>query len=105
MISIRGLRKQFGPLEILKGIDLDVAKGEVIAIIGPSGTGKTTLLRCINFLDEPTAGSVAIDGLELQAGDHTRQQVYELRKRAAMIFQNFNFIHISVDNILIRLHF
>lgn len=90
MISIRGLRKQFGPLEILKGIDLDVAKGEVIAIIGPSGTGKTTLLRCINFLDEPTAGSVAIDGLELQAGDHTRQQVYELRKRAAMIFQNFN---------------
>lgn len=90
MIRIRGLRKQFGSSEVLKGIDLDVAKGEVVAIIGPSGTGKTTLLRCINFLDEPTSGSIAIDGLELHAGRHTRAQVYELRKRAAMIFQNFN---------------
>lgn len=90
MIRIRGLRKHFGSLEVLRGIDLDVAQGEIIAIIGSSGTGKTTLLRCINFLDEPTAGSVSIDGLELHAGKYSRKQVYELRKRTVMIFQNFN---------------
>ena len=57
MIEIRGVRKSFGPMEVLKGIDLDIGRGEVVSIIGPSGTGKSTFLRCLNYLEEPEAGT------------------------------------------------
>ena len=75
---------------MFKGIDLDVAEGEVIAIVGPSGIGKSTFLRCINFLEEPDEGAVTIDGLTLTAGCHPNGQVYEMRKKSSMIFQAFN---------------
>lgn len=89
MISIRGLEKQFGDLKVLKGIDLDIREGEVAAIIGPSGTGKSTLLRCLNFLEVPDKGSVRVGEVEVCADKYHKKEVYQLRKQSAMIFQNF----------------
>ncbi len=65
MISIKGLYKQFGQLEVLKGIDLEVEKGKVVVVIGPSGSGKTTMLRCLNVLETATKGLISIDGQAL----------------------------------------
>ena len=65
MIKITDLRKSYGNLDVLKGIDLTIAEREVVVIIGPSGSGKSTLLRCINYLEEPTGGSIVIDGIPL----------------------------------------
>ena len=62
MLKIRNLHKSFGELQVLKGIDLDVPEGQVVAILGPSGTGKSTLLRCINFLEQPTGGKILFQG-------------------------------------------
>ena len=89
MIHIRGLHKKFGDVEVLKGINLDVAPGEVVAVVGPSGTGKSTLLRCMNYLEEPTAGTIEIDGLLLTAGERNRKRIYAMRQKSTMIFQNF----------------
>lgn len=89
MIEIKGLKKSFGSLEVLKGIDLSVSKGEVLSIIGPSGTGKSTLLRCLNYLEVPDEGSMKIDDLEITGGKHPSKEIYEFRRKSAMIFQNF----------------
>src|SRR5690349_20420310 len=62
MVRSEGLRKRFGDVEVLKGIDLTVGRGEAVSIIGPSGSGKSTMLRCLNYLEEPTGGSIYIDG-------------------------------------------
>ena len=64
MIDIKGITKSFGPLQVLKGIDLHIGKGEIVSIVGPSGAGKTTLLQIIGTLDRPDSGSVAIDGID-----------------------------------------
>jgi len=97
VISLRGLRKSFGQLEVLKGISLDAHKGEVIAILGSSGSGKSTMLRCINLLEVPTAGEIVIgsetvalkkSGQGLAVAD--QRQIDALRSRAAMVFQSFN---------------
>ena len=90
MIKIKNLHKSFGELEVLRGIDLEIDKGEVISIIGPSGTGKSTLLRCINFLDNPTSGIISIDNLEVDSNNCTKEEIYRLRKETAMVFQTFN---------------
>jgi ABC-type polar amino acid transport system ATPase subunit len=80
-------------LEVIQGVDLDVALGQVVVIIGRSGAGKSTLLRCLNFLEEPDEGTVEIDGVEIPAGvrshEHSRQ-IIELRMKAGMVFQSFN---------------
>lgn len=89
MIEIKGLKKNFGSLEVLKGIDLSVSKGEVLSIIGPSGTGKSTLLRCLNYLEVPDEGSMKIDDLVITGGKHPAKEIYEFRRKSAMIFQNF----------------
>lgn len=89
MISIRNLSKRFDDLQVLDSIDLKINEGEVIAVIGPSGTGKSTLLRCINFLTVPDEGTVSIDDLTVDANKHSNAQVVELRKRAAFVFQNY----------------
>ena len=101
MIKIKGLKKSFGDLEVLKGIDLEVKQGEVVAIIGPSGTGKSTLLRCINYLETPNEGSISVNNVEVDAAKHNMKQVYELRKQSAMIFQSFNLFNNKkiIDNI------
>ena len=95
LVEISGLRKSFGPNEVLKGIDLQVSAGEVIAIIGKSGSGKSTLLRCINGLETFEHGKLTVDGKTLQ--HENPQAMRELRQRVGMIFQNFNlFPHLSV---------
>lgn len=88
MLDIRGLNKQFGGLHVLHDVDLSVKKGEVVSIIGPSGTGKSTLLRCINFLEVPTSGTITIDGLTISPEHCTKQEIYQLRHKSAMIFQD-----------------
>ena len=90
MIKIRNLSKSFGELKVLKDINLEVKKGEVVAIIGPSGTGKSTLLRCINYLEEPEEGEIEIDGFKVNAKNITRKEIYELRKKTSMVFQTYN---------------
>ena len=99
MIKIRGLKKSFGSLEVLKGIDLDVAEREVVVIIGPSGSGKSTLLRCINFMEIPTEGTVEFDNIPLN-GD---ANINEVRKEIGMVFQRFNlFPHMTVlENLIL----
>ncbi len=93
MIEIKNLKKSFGDLEVLKGIDLNIAEGEVVVIIGPSGSGKSTLLRCINFLEEPTSGTVKVDGILLNG----EENINKVREEVGMVFQRFNlFPHMTV---------
>lgn len=97
VIRLRDLRKSFGPLEVLKGISLEARRGEVLSILGSSGSGKSTMLRCINMLEVPDSGEVSIGG-EAIALRHTRhgtrpadmRQVNRLRTRIGMVFQGFN---------------
>jgi len=95
-VDITGLRKSFGPIEVLRGIDIQVGRGEVVCVIGPSGSGKSTLLRCVNVLEEPTAGSVVVDGVELTDPD---VDIDAARTKIGMVFQSFNlFAHLNVLN-------
>ena len=89
MIKLTGLSKAYHGNQVLNGIDLEVKKGEIVVIIGPSGTGKSTLLRCLNLLETPDAGTLAIDDLELNLAKASEQQAIELRKRASFVFQNY----------------
>jgi polar amino acid transport system ATP-binding protein len=92
MISIKNLEKRFGDTVILKDINTEVNKGEVISIIGSSGMGKSTFLRAINFLDAPTGGEVFFDGIKL-----TSKNIDSVRRRMGMVFQNFGlFSHLNV---------
>ena len=98
MIKINGLHKQFGQLEVLKGIDLKINKGQVVVVIGPSGSGKTTLLRCLNILEVPTSGSITIDEQTTDFSTKVpKKSVDALRKKSAMVFQHYNlFPHMTV---------
>jgi putative amino-acid transport system ATP-binding protein len=89
MIIVRGLTKRFGSTTVLDGIDLDISEGERIVIIGPSGTGKSTLLRCLNFLDHPDAGIIRVGDLEVDAARATKAEILALRRRTAFVFQNY----------------
>ncbi len=104
LLAVRGLRKAFGPHEVLKSIDIDVRRGEVVTLIGPSGSGKTTVLRCLNGLEVPDAGVVEVAG-ELTVDFSTpvsKKQLAALRDRSAMVFQHYNlFPHKTVlENII-----
>lgn len=90
MIEVKNLHKKFGNLKVLKDINLKVNKGEIVAIIGPSGTGKSTLLRCLNFLEQPDKGKIRIDKNEIDVENVTKKEIYKLRQLTAMVFQNFN---------------
>jgi ABC-type polar amino acid transport system ATPase subunit len=98
MISVRNLHKHFGSLEVLKGIDAEVAEQEVVCVIGPSGSGKSTFLRCLNFLEKFDEGSVNICGHDL-SGSRTKLSL--VRQDVGMVFQSFNvFPHMKVvDNL------
>jgi polar amino acid transport system ATP-binding protein len=103
VVSVRGLNKYFGPVHILRGIDLDVWQAEAVMLIGRSGSGKTTLLRCVNFLEEPSEGTVTVDDVRVDADPlharsrHHAEQIRQIRLRAGMLFQEFNlFPHMSV---------
>lgn len=90
MIDIVGLKKSFGHNEVLKGINIHVEKGEIISILGPSGSGKTTLLRCLNYLESPDEGEIIIDDVSINARKVNKKEVYQLRKKSAMVFQGYN---------------
>ena len=93
-VRVKGLRKDFGSLEVLRGIDLEVREGEVVCMIGPSGSGKSTFLRCLNFLETPTGGEVEVDGYLLTDG---KTDLNKIRENIGMVFQQFNlFAHLSV---------
>lgn len=96
MLTVRGLHKHFGSVEVIKGVDLDVAQGEVVVIIGPSGSGKSTFIRCLNSLEEPSAGSVVVDGgASVRAND--RKAMARLREDIGMVFQDYTlFPHMTV---------
>lgn len=100
MIKVEGLYKSFGELEVLKGIDYEVKEKAVICVIGPSGSGKSTFLRCINLLEDITAGNVFIDSIKV---NDPKTDINEIRKDVGMVFQQFNlFPHMKViDNITI----
>ena len=94
MIKIENLHKRFGKLEVLNGIDINVEKGEIIAIIGPSGSGKSTFLRCINRLEEPSEGKIFIDGENILSKE---TNINKIREKVGMVFQHFNlFLHKNV---------
>ena len=99
MIDIKGLKKSFGEVEVLKGIDLSIEAKAVVVIIGPSGSGKSTLLRCMNYLEQPTAGLVTVDGIPLDGEAH----INKVREEVGMVFQRFNlFPHMTVlENIML----
>src|SRR5690606_18951646 len=105
MIRIRGLRKSFGAVDVLRGIDFDVQRSQVVVVIGPSGSGKSTLLRCCNGLEVAQGGTIDICGQSLL--DHgkpmSEPDLNRLRMRVGMVFQSFNlFPHLSVlDNVTV----
>ena len=87
VLSVRGLKKSFGSLEVLCGLDLDIRDGEQIAIIGPSGCGKSTFLRCLNCMEDPTGGSIIFDGVDIA---DMKVNINKHREHIGMVFQQFN---------------
>ena len=98
IIEVKGLKKDFGALQVLKGVDVSIEENEVVCVIGPSGSGKSTFLRCLNRLEEITDGEILIDGVHLSKDNEN-----EVRTEMGMVFQSFNlFPHMSVlDNVTI----
>ena len=90
MIKVTNLHKRFNNLVVLNGIDIEVTRGEVLAIIGPSGSGKSTFLRCLNLLEEPDQGTIEIGEAKLDGSKYTRKEAHLLRQQTAMVFQNYN---------------
>ena len=112
LVVLQGLAKRFGDAQILRGVDLEVAKGEVVVIIGPSGSGKTTLLRCINFLEDYQSGRILVDGAPIgyreDGGNRTRlpdATIAHMRADVGMVFQSFNlFPHMTaLQNVMLGL--
>ena len=97
MIKVEGLHKSYGSNEVLKGIDVTIAEQEVVVVIGPSGGGKSTFLRCLNYLEVPTSGTITFDGIPLNG----EANINEVRQEVGMVFQKFNlFPHMTVmDNL------
>ncbi|MBB3993953.1 putative amino-acid transport system ATP-binding protein [Sulfitobacter undariae] len=88
-ISITGLNKSFGTTSVLKDISLDIAPGERVVVIGPSGTGKSTLLRCLNYLDRPDSGTIRMGDLTVDPATASRSDILALRRRTSFVFQNY----------------
>ena len=87
IVDARAIHKHFGPLHVLKGVDLQVAERELVFLIGPSGSGKSTLLRCLNRLEEPSSGSITVDGIDML---DPKTDINKARQRIGMVFQSFN---------------
>ncbi len=94
MIDVQNLHKYFGELEVLKGVDVHINRGDCVCVVGPSGGGKSTFLRCINLLEVPTKGDIVIEGVSAM---QNMRQIDKLREKVGMVFQQFNlFPHMSV---------
>ena len=103
MVKIEHLYKEFdSDTKVLKDINLTINKNEVIAILGPSGTGKSTLLRCLNYLTVPTKGIIEIGDIRIDAENHTKKDVIELRKHSSMVFQGYNLFKnkTAIENVM-----
>ncbi|MCF0151430.1 MAG: amino acid ABC transporter ATP-binding protein [Firmicutes bacterium] len=105
MIEIKNVNKSFGPNHVLIDVDLDVEKGDVVAILGPSGSGKTTFLRCINFLERADSGSLTFDGVTYDLGHMKHKEIGALRKKTAFVFQNYNLFanKTAIQNVMLGL--
>ncbi len=90
MLELRDIKLSYGSSQILNGVNLSVSRGDVVSIIGPSGTGKTTLLKCINYLARPSSGTIALDQIRMDYQRADKQTVQAIRLRTAMVFQQFN---------------
>lgn len=90
MIKVKGLKKSFKNLEVLKDINLEVKTGEVVVILGPSGSGKSTFLRCLNYLEKPDSGEISIDDVTIDAKNASKKDITRLRQQSAMVFQHYN---------------
>ena len=101
MLKVTSLKKNYGDNEVLKGIDIEIEKGEVVAIIGPSGSGKSTFLRCMNLMETPTDGEIYFKGQQLNNQKMKESEIDNIREDIGMVFQQFNlFPHLTVlDNI------
>lgn len=100
MVSVQNLQKSFGNLHVLTGVNIEIAKGEVVVVIGPSGSGKSTFLRCLNLLEVPTGGNITFEGKSIT---DKKNDINQMRQKMGMVFQNFNlFPHLNViDNVTI----
>ena len=98
LIEVKGLEKHFKHVEVLRGINIDICKGDVVAVIGPSGSGKSTFLRCLNLLEEPTGGQIVFKGVDITSKE---TKIDQMRQKIGMVFQQFNlFTNMTVlDNV------
>ena len=98
LIEVKGLEKHFKHVEVLRGINIDICKGDVVAVIGPSGSGKSTFLRCLNLLEEPTGGQIVFEGVDITSKE---TKIDQMRQKIGMVFQRFNrFTNMTVlDNV------
>lgn len=105
MLNIHQVKKTFGGTEVLKGVDLTVHKGDVIAIIGQSGGGKTTLLRCMNFLETAESGTMEFDGERFDLAKISKGEIARLRRKTAFVFQNYNLFRnkTALQNVMLGL--
>ena len=105
MLTIHNLTKKFGDNQVLKGVDLSVDKGDVIAIIGQSGGGKTTLLRCINFLETADSGDMEFDGEYFQLNRISKKDIQRIRRKTAFVFQSYNLFRnkTALQNVMLGL--
>jgi polar amino acid transport system ATP-binding protein len=109
ILRLEGIRKSYGAIQALRGVDLTVEQGQVVCIIGPSGCGKSTLLRCVNFLEEPEEGMVTVDGESMGFREisgrrrrDTESNINRMRSKIGMVFQQFNiWPHLSgLENVI-----
>ena len=98
LIEVKGLEKHFKHVEVLRGINIDICKGDVVAVIGPSGSGKSTFLRCLNLLEEPTGGQIVFEGVDITSKE---TKIDQMRQKIGMVLQQFNlFTNMTVlDNV------
>ena len=98
LIEVKGLEKHLKHVEVLRGINIDICKGDVVAVIGPSGSGKSTFLRCLNLLEEPTGGQIVFEGVDITSKE---TKIDQMRQKIGMVFQQFNlFTNMTVlDNV------
>lgn len=102
MLEISHLKKSYNGQPVLRDVNLTLAQGEVMAVIGPSGTGKSTLLRCVNFLERPESGTITLDELTVDAARATQAQIHALRRQTTMVFQNYNLLRnlTALENVM-----
>ncbi len=102
MIALSGLKKSFGGKEVLHHISFTAEKGDVVAVLGPSGTGKTTMLRCLNYLETPDAGTLSIGDVSVDFAKISKEEIGRLRRQSTMVFQSFNLFrnHTVLENVM-----